>query len=177
MEERKKNSDSIDYYDLWKYFNDRMMTLKDALLQVLSWLMAFTLAIVGFVVQKDLVEFHNGLFTVEDGNTYAVATFAVLGILLCFYCFYLIYAYGVLINENWVVAGRLRDELASITEIYPEKPDRKKKRLHYQNLLESNKKICVVQNIIKLPPFCMKVSVPIIVFLVVFGWMLVNAAL
>lgn len=163
-------------HDLWKFFNDRMMILKDALLRVLSWLMAFALAILGFLVQQGLVGFDNGWFTVDEGDAHAVAIFSILGIFLCIYCFWLIYEYGARINENWVAAGRLRDELPSITQIYPEKPGLKTARLDYEEESKSGKKMCVTKRIRYLPPFCRKVSVPIIVFLVVFGWMLRNAA-
>lgn len=170
------NSTSQDIkLDLWKYFNDRMNHLKDVLLQVLSWLLAFALAIVGFMVQKDMVTFKKCLFAVAPDNVYAVATFSILGILLCWYCFYLIHAYGVLINESWMAAGRVRDELEILNEICLEDRDLKASRIAYQNWLASERKFRFIKNIVFLPPFCIKIGIPVIVFLVIFGWVLVNA--
>lgn len=164
--------------DLWKYFNDRMLHLKDVLLKVLTWLLGFALAIQGFMVQQKMIGFTSaGFFVVQKENSTAALFFAALGILLCIYCFYLIYAYSKIINGNWLAAGQIRDELDWLKYVYPETNKMKAARDQYQDWLLSDSPIKQnFKDLRFLPLFCRNISFPVIVFLALFMWIFANAA-
>jgi hypothetical protein len=171
-EKKAKKTDFNENIELWKYFNERMLKLKDVLLQILTWLLAFALVILGFMVQKEMVSFENELFKVKSENEYVVGFFSVLGILLCLYCFYLVYAYSKLINDNWYSAGYVRDKLDNLNKISPENEKMKKKREKFRNWAPFGEKIPFFINIHFLPSFCIKISMPVLVFLAIFIWIL-----
>ena len=169
-----------DLINLWKYFNDRMFYFKDVLLKVLTWLLAIALAILGFMVQNKILNFKNCFFEVAEDGRKEASLFAGLGILLCFYCFYLVYEYGKIINDNWLAAGRLRDKLDLyklylLRKIFPEPAEMEKRRKKYQQGLNETKKNKVLHNIRYLPPFCKIISIPVIVFLLLFSLIFISS--
>lgn len=141
--------------------------------------MAFALAILGFIVQQKIIGFTtDNLFRIQKENAVAANVFAGLGILLCIYCLYLIFTYSKIINANWLAAGRIRNELDWLKDIYPESSKMKAARDQYQDWLQPDSTIKHnIKDLRFLPLFCRNISLPVIVFLVLFTWIFVHAAL
>ena len=49
----KKNKD-IDYYDLWKYCEEVGGKDKDRMVTIVTWLLAFAIAILGYIIIKEI---------------------------------------------------------------------------------------------------------------------------
>ncbi|MHC4399189.1 MAG: hypothetical protein ACYTG0_05890 [Planctomycetota bacterium] len=111
-------SDRIDYVALWQYFEKRGSELKGTMLQVLTWLIGFAAAILGYAVDKTI-----GFDPAPSvKQPLLLLVLAAVGIAIIVYAEIVIREFGEHINRNFDRAAYSRignkplDEILNFSE-------------------------------------------------------------
>ena len=152
-----------DTLDLWKYFEGKGEADKQRMITIVSWLLGFATAILGFTVAQN-VKFDVSQelrFCVERPTQ--VGLLSVLGLLICLYCTFLVFEFGIHARGNWERAEKFLDEM-------PRLKDRLKPRAFEPKNI--NRVFARARN---MPPvfyrFLIVVGVTGIFYIVLLGWL------
>lgn len=110
MEDSEKNTDSLDYYDLWKYCNDVGSRDKDRMITIVTWHLGSVILIIGYIT--------NQLF---DIRAEVAIILTGLSVLICLISIYWIYAYASYANRYWNIADRCEKHIEGLKEFTKKK--------------------------------------------------------
>ncbi len=103
-----------DYLELWKYFQDKATSVKGAMFNIITWILGFAAAILGFIfvnLAKDKAK--NPTMTLEELILYA----SLSGGALCIYAFMALGESAKHIYNNWTFADNCKNEIEGLSEI------------------------------------------------------------
>ena len=103
-----------EYIDLWKYFSDRADMLHDRLWTVGVWLLAMASAIIGFILNRGLIEL-SPLHISQ--NPILAFGLACIGILICIYALKVTRHHREHMERNWDRASGLKEMITPLEEI------------------------------------------------------------
>ena len=120
--------DKINYQDLWQYFEGRGSALKDSLLSLMTLLLGFTSAVLGFAIEKALDFSTTAQLVKQPGLLFLLSA---IGSVLVAFGLIVTQEFGSHINRNFdraqysQIGDRPLDEILSFSE----KPEREGARL------------------------------------------------
>ena len=112
---RKINDD--DYLELWKYFQDKAISVKGAMFNTVTWIIGFAAALLGFIFAK-ISDFDP--FNSEIPLPLLMIMLSIAGIVICVYAFFAIGESAKHIRKNWNRADRCMEKIEGIDEIVTE---------------------------------------------------------
>jgi len=121
MSEEKKSRgpriprDNLDYVDLWKYFESRGADVKNTMFSVVTWIIGFAAAVLGFLV-KEFIGFQADALVILYPLPLIVVS--LVGMCIVVYADILIRDFGEHINRNFDRADRAREGDRTVDEIW-----------------------------------------------------------
>ena len=106
-------SERIDYLSLWQYFEKRGSELKGSMLQVITLLIGFSTALLGYCVDKTIT--HSAGLSVKE--PWLLLALSLSGIVVAFYADVVIREFGEHINLNFDRAFMARTGNKPLDEI------------------------------------------------------------
>lgn len=107
METGSPHNSNRDYFERWKQFDGVGRSDKDRMITVVTSLLAFAVAILGYTATKNVC--YEGTAISFERPLEAVF-FSLFGLFLCFLAGYLIFAFGAYANQNWMIADEYREK-------------------------------------------------------------------
>ena len=126
----KLNDD--DYLELWKYFEDKAISVKGAMFNTITWIIGFAAALLGFIFAK-ISDFDPSKS--EIGLPLLMILLSIAGIVICIYAFFAIGESAKHIRKNWDRADRCMEEIEGIDKIVPKGSENKNKYVQIWNQL------------------------------------------
>jgi hypothetical protein len=108
---------SVDFVDLWKYFESRGADVKNTMFSTVTWLIGFAAVIAGIIVKECLVLQPNA---VVMSRPLPLVLLSLAGFGIIFYADVLIRDFGNHINRNFDRADRAREADKSLDELLHE---------------------------------------------------------
>lgn len=103
-----------DYFEIWKYFEDRADNVKEAMFKTLTWTVGFAAALLGFIFVK-LTDYdkNNAVLPLR----WVVFLAALAGLVICLYSSFTLSEAGKHIRNNWKRARRCEGHVQGLKRI------------------------------------------------------------
>jgi hypothetical protein len=105
MNASAENKESLEYYDLWKYYNGVGSRDKDRMITIVTWHLGTAVLIIGYMTTQ--------LF--EMGRVEAILL-ACLSVFICLVSIFWIYAFAGYANRCWNIADRCEEYIEGLYE-------------------------------------------------------------
>jgi hypothetical protein len=104
-----------DYLDLWKYFEDRADSVKEAMFNSVTWAVGFAAAVMSLAATT-LIDFGGSALHLK--HPILVLAAAIVGLILCAYALILISESAGHIRRNWARAQRCKDNVEGLNSLF-----------------------------------------------------------
>ncbi|MHC4560556.1 MAG: hypothetical protein ACYS80_25020 [Planctomycetota bacterium] len=103
-----------EYIDLWKYFQDRAISVKGAMFNTITWIIGFAAALLGFIFAK-ISDFN--CTGAKISLPCLMILLSIAGIVICIYAFIALYESAKQIRKHWNRADNCWKKIEGINEI------------------------------------------------------------
>jgi hypothetical protein len=103
---------ALDYLALWQYFQERGVETKESMLKVLTWILGFASAVLGFLIQKTVTI--GGAVGFQIEHPVSVLALATAGLALCWFAVLVLRDFNTHIDSHFDAADRVLRELRSL---------------------------------------------------------------
>jgi hypothetical protein len=122
-----------DYLNLWKYFQDKAISVKGAMFNTITWIIGFAAALLGFIFAKisDFDPMKAKIITLP----LLMILLSIAGIVICIYAFFAIGESAKHIRKNWDRRDRCMNEIKGLNKIIIKEAENKTNIIEIWNQL------------------------------------------